>query len=330
MSSIAPTFGVPGVAFSYIDTVTTPSLSAATIAYSIVTPNANTYRKNSTMPKLSGTYKVIVALMGLDDVNRGYGIAESSALSATQTVAAGQGILVNIATLPANMAGAVVATIWLQKGSADPKMAAFGFIDPGTQFSCLLMNEPWATAPSAPTAVLIDDAQTNRLLLNRTPKNATYGDYLETTRGVSFNKKTTKIQVAPDSGADYTVTTVRSTDLAFAVMSNDLGSLAQVEAGDTWTFIDSDSTVVDQSQFDLVAIANTIQGNMPLKVVMPPDDRGTVIYELHLGNVQVNTSDFSIKMLKNEPFAIDVLQEAAPLDALTRSMMNGIRWGRRP
>lgn len=330
MPSNAPSFGVPSVSFSTVDTATSiPSLAAATVTAAALTPTS--YNRNSVLAPLSNTgYKVAVALLGFDVINNGYTFNIASPLSSTVTPTVGQGILINIANpLPANMTGAIAAAIFIQKGTASPQLAEFAYIDAigGTQFTHLLMNEPLGSAPQVSSALLAA-ATSTALLGSRAPKGVLYTPFTPTTRGVKFNRKAIKVPVSPDNGPDYEIVTVRSTDLQFSVLADSLTFLSQALGGDTWTFTDTDSTIVDQMQSDMYAVVANVQGNRPLLIQMPPDHQGKVINRLHMGNLVINQAEFTESRLKNEAFALDFNLQAAALDALMVSMFAGISWAR--
>lgn len=328
MPATLPPLGVDQVSFGKPDpTASVPSLAAATVSVSVVTPDV--FSKNSSLLPLNGSYKITTALMGFDMTNRGYTLGISSAQSATVSPTLGDGILIRIdSPYPAGMENAIAAAIWVQQGSADPQLTSFGFIDPFTDFSYLLMSRPLRSALMADQAVL-GAATATTDLGDRDAKQVIYTDFIPTTRGVRRNHRFTKVPYAPDDSVDSDVITAHGTDMAFSCYTDSLELLAQAIAGDYVQFTDTDSSIVTQLESNLYATTSNVEGNRPLRVLSPPNNLGEEVTTLYVGNVAVNSDDFTEQRLKTEAGTVDFLLKAANFDRLLTPMRTGIRWSRR-
>jgi hypothetical protein len=328
MSSPDLGFGVPTVQFGLTDTATTlPSLQTSVITAAETAWTRR--RKNTSFKNLSGDYKVGVALMGYDDENGGYAIAEMSDLSSTITVAAGEGILIELATLPAGMVSAVAASIWLQKGTALPQLAGYAYVDDtGNPFSYMLRKEPSLAAPRVAEATLISAAATTDLLKYRTPKGSAWTSKVETTGGIQFPRSKQTAEYQPDSTLDTRIPLGSNTSLRFSIYSTGLDDLADNVGGDFVEYTATGGDTVQLLDSDPHIIASTLDGNRAIKCLMPADNNGKAITRLFIGNTIINVSDSNEEWVKDRIYRLDV--ECAPLafDDLLKTCDTGIYYVR--
>lgn len=328
MPANLPPFGVSLVSFGSPDpTNNVGSLAAATTAYSVITPDK--FTQNSRLAALNDTYNITLALLGFDRVNKGYTIGISTPASSDQVVTTGEGILMRIAQpLPTGMADAIAVAVFLQKGSADPQMVDYAYIDPFTDFSFLLMTEPLRSAFTVPQATLAA-ATATRQIGSRTGARVIYTPFTPTTGGVRRNHKFTKTDYRPDDSPDSQIPVGTGTDLEFSVYTDDLEILAQAIGGDFTEFTDTDSSVVQQLYSNMYSTVANIDGNRALKVLDPPNNLGVENNNLYLGNVVSNVQDFTEGRLKTEAATVNYLLSAANLDRMLAPFRTGIRWSRR-
>ena len=332
MPSLAPTLGVPKVQLSTVDSTTTVgSLAAATIAYSVLAPTK--FRHASSKIPLNGTYKVTIALVGYDIVNRGFTIAISSPQSVGQVVPLGSGILIRIAqpfatsAAGANMENAIAVAIFLSKGSGNPRLANFGYIDPDNDFSYLAMYEPLLAAPNDTQATL-GAATVTDTFGSRDPKAVVYSNPFRTVGGVRKTHRQEAVRVDQDDAPAYDSPVARAVDLEFSVLSNSLLDLAQLSGGDYQTYLDTNGDTVELADTEIQAITSQLTGNKAIKVLYAPDKLGHQATELFMGNVDVSNAEFVENYQKTEQFRLDQKLVGAPIDGLTGAVGSGISYNR--
>lgn len=328
MSSQVPTFGVPVVSIAADDPDTTlPSLSTATIAASVLTPNR--YNRQSINRPLNGSYKAILACFGVDQENGGYTFGIGSTITATLTPTLGQGILVRIAAggfgALTGIGGSLAIAMFLKKGAADPQLTSYGIFDATQDFSFLLMEEALPSSPRFTAAALATPPGTEDPRAgSREPIGVLFNSLGTTTKGVRFRHKTTTVTVSPDDTVDYPVVTARATDVEFSVLNTELDILMQANGGNFVEFTDTNDNVVQQGASDLYTTAANIRGNQAIMVDMPPNAAGSYISRLHIGNVISNSAEYTEEYLKDAAPSTPLTLVGASLDKLLVPMFNGI------
>jgi len=300
-----------------------------TVTAAAKTPVAGSFVKNDGCKLLSGTYTVSISLIGYDNANTGYTVTPCPAFSSAVTPTSGQGILVRLpqADFLTGMAEAFACAVWVQKGSANAQLARFAYLNPQHDFSCLVMYEPLATVPFIdPVLLQATTANTSTYLGSRAPYAITFPSYTPTTGGVKLSHKTTKVNFKPDDTVDYDRVTARATTLKFSVMSNQPAIVANAIGGNTWQYVDTDSTTVTEVESDLYAVSINDAGNLPISVIYPADNQGNVTYGLHFGNLTSNCADFDEDYMKTEPFKMDFDLSNASLDSFLDGLHTGVRF----
>lgn len=329
MPSQQPVFGVPTVFVSEDDTTQLTTMAAVTTAASAVTPSKYTNTQGG--KKLSGSYKIAVAPFGRDIVNFGYTFGIPTAFQGMAvSITSGQGLLIRIATgaKPGFMSKTIAMAVFLQKGSADPWLAGYAFIDNSADFAYLQMTEPGADVPTFTTTQLSAGTVVSPSG-SRDPYGVTYRKITPTTGGVRFTHRRQKVQVSPDQTLDYEAPTAAATDISFRAYRQGIEDVTYSIGGNFTSFTDTNSDLVELGESDLYTTAAAVEGNRAIKIVMPRQPGGLQQQRLYIGNLTVNSADVTEEYLKTAQAALDFNFTAASYDDLLVPFNTGLFYTRR-
>ena len=329
MTRIAAQFGVDLVSFGYPDTVTTsPDISSATVTTTAQAPTR--FTNNTTRPQLAaGSYKVQLAPL-LYDPAGGYTFGKGTPVPGSGTsVSAGQGLLTRIAqpwTGFTTLQNAIAMCVFVSKGSANPVLVEYGFIDPANDFSFMAMTMGDSAAPSFTGAFIagttIDATNVGSV---RAGNCVAYTRMFPTTKGVHYNYNSEGFDVDYDYAPKFNIPTVRSCELDFKLAAVDMYSLSQAIGGDYVQYSDAtNSLTYEQLASSLYSVGNQLKGNSVIYIVEAKQVGGRTPKSLMLGSTLVNNGTFTLDRQKDANAEIDFKCSPAALDTLLIGVPNKI------
>lgn len=267
------------------------AVHALTFTASAATPTS--LLLNDANPDLDTTasYYVTIAPVGEDKTNGGITFGATSPVTGPITVTAGQGILVNVANANyvSNMSSAMAMAVFLRKNSGNYQLQGYAYIDPSNDFNYMITSEPLATASSY-TAALLQSTTADDAIGSRVPYAITYAALTPTTGGVNVSRDVASVTVSPDNAPDYQLATARGTTITFGLLPNDIKQVVQANAGNYAKYSVSGGHIVETSNMSLATAVALITGNMPLKLVLPPDANRVQEIRLYMGTITQNQS----------------------------------------
>ena len=329
MASLAPTFGVPRVQLSSSVPDTTLDDLNAFVDLDISALAWTKIRKNSPKKKLAGTYFVKIVEMGYDEDNNGFTFGKSTPTVAGQLIGSGEGLLCRIdnGDFDTNMGDCAFIGIFIAKGAGDYRLANLGYMDPDNDFSYMVTGEPLLDALSM-TATELDGNTPLDYAGNRTPVAIEYSKRFRTVGGVKINHRMESTKVDQDDACAYDVPVARSADLEFAVLSNNLEDLAQLSAGDYVKYTDSNTDIVELGDSEIQAILSQLKGNKAVKVIYPPNKKGSQVTKVFAGATDVSNAEWVENYQKLEQFRLDQKLIGAPVDDCLGSIGGGVAYVR--
>ena len=317
MSSKSFRVGSATVALSVDDSTSIPSCASLTFTASAATPTDLLLNDINTALPTSTNMQVIVGLVGRDSTNGGYTVSRTSVSSGNLTVTSGQGILVTVvnANWPANFDKAICAAIFLKIGSSDFYLADLAYIDTSTDFKHMIMARPVQGAQQF-TSALLQSTTTDTVLGDRAGLGVTYRNLTpKTSEGLTITRNTSTVNISPDTGPDFTLTTARSVTLSFQLLANDLRDIVAGNSG-LYSQYSSGGLNIKESQMSLQTASAKVTGNRPIKVVLPPDNQGIQETRLYLGQLTQNQEGNTETWGRDAFAAIGYTFSAVPTDAL--------------
>lgn len=313
--------GVSAVSLSAIDPATTlPSCSALTFTACPTTLTDVFLNSKNSPLDTTATYQVIVGLVGMDQVNKGYTIGVCSPSSGALAVTSTQGILVNVlnANWGANFGSAVCAAVFLKKNSGSFQLADFAYIDPSNAFNHMIVGEPLITQPLF-TNTLLQSNTTDATLGSRAPYGVTYTNIAPTTGGVNITRQVDTVTFSPDNSANFPVATTRSTEITFQLLANDIKDVVRASAGNYSAYTSSGHTL-EEAQMSMMDSSVLVTGNLPLKLVMPLNKFGKQEVRLYLGSISQNQTQWAEAWKKDAQTPVSFTFSTVSLDTLILGM----------
>lgn len=243
----------------------------------------------------TASYYVTLVLLGEDRTNGGLTYSASSPVSGPITVSGtNPGILINIAAanFPSNMNKAYAMGVMLRKNSSDYALAAYGIIDTnGNDFNYTLNFEPLPSQTLYPIGTLntaTADYATYPELGSRVAYGVSFSPSLRTTGGVEVGRDVNAITVAPDNSTDYPQKAGSGTTIRFAVLSNTVKQIVLANSGNYAKVTTPGSHTVQTAAMSLQTAVSITTGNVPVQLLMPPDENRNVEVRYYLASVSVN------------------------------------------
>jgi hypothetical protein len=288
------------------------------------------YTNNSTRPQLAaGSYKVQLAPLLFDPLG-GYtfGKATPVASSAT-TLSAGNGLLIRIAqpwTGFTTLANAIAMCVFIQKGSADPALVDYAFIDAANDFSFMEMEYADAAAPTFQGTFLAGTTtDTTNVGSVRAGECVKYTRMFPTTKGVHYNYGSDGFDTDFDHAPKFTQPTTRSCELNFKLAVNDLASLGLAIGGDYTAYTDSSNSLnYEQLNSNIYSVGNQLKGNSVIYIIEAKQVGGRTPKTLMLGNTLTNSKGFTLDRVKDANAEIDFTCSPAAYDTLLVGVPNKI------
>lgn len=282
-------------------------------------------------PLPAGDYKVLVALVGRDETNGGYTIgASTDVMGMAQTITAGQGLLVKIASgdWPSDFDSAICAAIFLNTGASSMyTLAEFAYIDIDTDFRHMVISKPMTAAPKFAEA-LLTGSDPNDILGDRSPLGVSYAAITPTSGGVTVTRDVTTVTVAPDNSPDYQIASSRGANITFNSLSNDVKEVVRSTGGDYVKFTDTDD--FEQNAMSMATAVARLSGNASIRLTMPPDNKGLSETRLYLGNLNVTQAQVAEAWVKTAPTLITFNLQTAIQDKMINNQHCEIQYKRIP
>lgn len=288
---------------------------------------------NSAVPYINGPqkalnvgtqYQVIWAFLGLDSVNGGYTISQSSSAAPAVTITTNNPtILLNIpaANLPAGAVNTPAIAVFLKAGNGNYSLTEFAYlnVNSGLDFNFLVKIQPVQGAPAGFTSSLLTSGGSDPTLGSRLPYGWTFSALTPTTGGVKVTRQVSQVTFAPDTAADFNVTTTRTASIEFKLLPNDILDIIKANAGVYASYVAGGHTY-SEGEMSLNTAAALITGNSPLLMVMPPDALGVQETRLYLGQLLQNQEQNEEDWTKTAPTPITYKYNAVSVDKLTIGM----------
>lgn len=321
-----------GVASVQIPIDTNSALgSLSTLAYSVSSLTPSNYLLNDVNNPLptATNMQVMLGLVGRDATNGGYTVGYCSPGSGILTVAAGNGIYINVPS--ANLAGisnistAFAMAIFLKIGNANFQLAEFAYIDPAADFNHMIIAKPMLDAPFFATS-LLQSTTVDTTLGNRAPLGYTFLTLSPTTGGVNVTRDVSEVTFKPDTGTDFSIPTARTASIAFELLSNAIFDVVRGNSGNAVTFTATGGQVITEAQMSLNTALVRVPGNKPMKMIMPPDQNGVQEIRLFLGQLVQNTQKNQEAWKKDAPVPISYTFSPCSIDRLITSQHTEIQY----
>lgn len=308
--------GVASVSIPVNDSTSVPSLGSLVFTASAVSPTVLEINDVNQALPTSTNMQVILGLVGRDETNGGYTVAQCSPGSGIVSLTSEQVIEVKVpvGNWPANTNKATALAVFLKIGASDFYLADFAYLDLDTDFSFTIKAKPLAGA-SAFTSTLLQSTTSDDTLGDRLPKGITYRNLSPTTGGVTVNREVTSVSVDPDTGNAFGIASTRTASITFQLLANDIRDVVSGNAG-VYAQYTSGGYTYKQSKMSLNTAAALVTGNKPLKLVLPPDNNGTQEIRLYLGQLVQNQSANTEAWTKTATTPITYTFSPASIDKL--------------
>lgn len=308
--------------------VTVPALTSLTTAMlTAVATTPDDLLNNSTSPTLDTTANYYVALVPLGEDRNVGGLtwAGGSTAIGPITVTDGQGIVVSIAAtaMPANIDKAFAMGVMLRKNNGTYKLVDYAYIDTDNGFNYMVMSDA-DTQTGYSLATLMSTAYDSSYpeLGDREAYGCTFTRY-RTSGGVEVDINSDQVNLAPDDGTNFSLPTSRVAALRFSIMQNDMKQIVQATAGKYGSFRINGHTISVSNMSFASAIA-AVTGNIPFKLVLPPDANKIRQIELFLACISTNAANVTLRWAKDGTTLVPFNVNPVNLDPLLQDVSTQI------
>lgn len=327
MPTNAPRIGVQRIGITSNAGITVPSLQTLTFTACAITPTVVTYNDADNPLSSSDTYQVVLALLGMDLVNKGYTVARSSPSSGNLVVTTGQVIEVQVpvANWPANYQYAAGVAVFIKVNSADFQLADIGYIDTNqTTFSFIIKTKPLTSKETVALSVLQSTTVSN-YLGSRVPDGITESLFDETSGGVTIERARKAATISPDHTDDYPAGTTSSATIRFSLLVNEMLNIISAQTGNYVTYTSGGKTYKQGHMSLATAVANFV-GNRRIKLFMPRSADGTQEIVLYYGNLTTNQEGGTETWSRDNPTTLPYVFVAATQDRLLADTHTEVRY----
>jgi len=322
MSLITTRIGVPFVGIGVPNPdVTLPSLATLVFDASSITPIK--YRNTSIQNQLSpGTYQVILALDGYDNVNndRGLTVTQSSPGSGLITITKGQAIKIHVAATawPGGSPPQTkcVAIFLKSTNSANWTLAKHAYIDPNNDFNTTISVNPMQGAATGFSTALLQSASSDPQLGGRVADGNTDEILSLTQGGVQITRDVADVTVPPDQSPDYKVATARGAGLVFKGLANGMQDFVKAVAANFIEYTGDNGSDIQESDQTLLTAIAVLFGNRFISMQMPQDSAGVSETRTYIGNLTVNQTQITENWTKTATTPVEFNLQTAPQDYL--------------
>ena len=336
MANIVPPLGVSQVSALLPNSDALPTMLGVTDAFSVVTPTVYNRGSNKKAMSAVNDYNVYLAAFGMDQINGGYTFGIATAASGDQEVSAGQGVLCRVAAADiataTHLSEAVGIALFLQVGAATPQICAVGMVNAATDFSFLIMEEPYFSATKISAADLATPPATpTRGIGSRNASNFGTTPLLLTdpsSGGVREVNSVTTAAFRPDNSVNTDIKTSQAVAVEFNCLSDQLDFLMQAAGGDYVQYTDTNSDICYQGSYNNYVTTSNVPGNTALLVTDPPQTNGNFLNRLYTGNVAENQGEYTFARTKEEAPSVPLTLKPAALDGLLNGISTGQALGR--
>ena len=285
---------------------------------------------NSTSANLdtTATYSVAVCPLGGDTTVGGLTLAGGTGAIGTVSVTSGQGIRVSIAStgLPANTDKAYAYGVFLKKNSGNYKLVDYAYVDVDNGFEYLIMSDADSQI-SYPLATLtaITYSSTYPELGDRSAKGVVFTRY-RTSGGVTVNRETEDVPINPDDGGNYTLPTARTASLQFSILQNTLKQVVLANAGKFGLFTGLNGHTITVGNMSMQTAVAQVTGNLPFKLVLPPDANKVREIRLYLAMISTNKTGASERWSRDAATLLTFNVSPTNIDPLLADVSNEVSY----
>ena len=326
MAETVPRIGVPQIFPGVPNNLVVPHCSSLVFSASGATPTDFIFNSADRALLPTDTYQVVVALFGQDQVNGGYAVSWSSPSSGNLKITnPGDVIEVRIpnANWPnQNFMYAAGAVAFLKINNGNFQRAALGYVDQSDDCIMSIKRKPLSGVPSIPIETLFsNDPSLDKTGVcgSRDPRGFNLEiEITPTTNTINVRRDVSNVNVSPNNGPNYRVKTSSAGTLSFQSLVNDIKTWVMAIGGNyiKWNSTTGSGTY-EEADLSLATAQAILQGNMPIKLIMPPDpSTGQQEIRVMFGNLLTNQSEITEAWSKEATTPVMFQYEAAAVDKL--------------
>lgn len=272
-------------------------------------------------------YQVAVGLVGNDYTTGGWSVSPTTASSGVITLTNAPQDCINVTipnvSWPANFQSAGWVAVFLAQGAGGFALAACAPIDAVNDMVIPINVAPLAQALTFPITILNSaTTESTGALGDRKPRGYVSTTFTPTAEDITQTDQVSgSVTFTPNTSADFTIASVRSFQLAFKAMKNDVKTLIQAGAGD-YAKVTQNGHSYYLSQRATNTASAVAKGNQPLLIALPPDPAtgGLGATMLCISMLLQNQGELALAWSKKNQTLVPFVYQTVPNDFLTQSI----------